>query len=590
MYTRPVAPPPISGPQVTTWEPGTTVGRFTLVTTLAQGGMAEIWLARQTGLKGFAKLMVIKRMINALQDDPDSVEMFLTEARLAAQLAHPHVVQISELGEQGGSLYIVMEYLDGEDLAVVRRTGQKHGLPLLDHYSTRLVAMAAEGLHYAHTLVGLDGKPLRIVHRDVSPQNLIVTFDGSVKVVDFGIAKPSSQHTNSGKLKGKLAYMSPEQARGEPLDARSDVFSLGIVLFELVARTRLLPKMNDLELLTFMGGTQDLPKPSERRADIPEGLEAIIVKAMQRRKEDRFQSARELQEALEEWMRKAGKSPSSGELADYLRTLFAKRIHERRQLIEAALSADLTPSSAAHLQRLAQGEGSSSRSRTRATGSRSRGLVAGVVALSLVVGGLGVAVAKRASAAEETPVVVDAPAKGTATARPPAVPPAPKPSSLVIDSMPRGATLVVDGVERGVAPVTLDKVDKGEHQIEAKLEGYSPATRTVNVEREGDRLMVEVALLALPAPGPTDPPKTDPKKVKTPTRPAVAAAGKLTLKTTPWTQVYLGKKKLGDTPLVEVPLPAGRHTLRLVSPETNTESSIEVEILANETTVKKLKL
>ncbi|MBL8914610.1 MAG: serine/threonine protein kinase, partial [Archangium sp.] len=176
--------------------------------------MAEIWLARQTGLKGFAKLMVIKRMINALQDDPDSVEMFLTEARLAAQLTHPHVVQISELGDQGGSLYIVMEYLDGEDLAVVRRTGQKHGLPLLDHYAAKLVAMAAEGLHYAHTLVGLDGKPLRIVHRDVSPQNLIVTFDGSVKVVDFGIAKPASQMTNSGKLKGKLAYMSPEQARG----------------------------------------------------------------------------------------------------------------------------------------------------------------------------------------------------------------------------------------------------------------------------------------------------------------------------------------------------------------------------------------
>jgi serine/threonine-protein kinase len=382
--------------------------------------------------------------------------------------------------------------------------------------------------------------------------------------------------------------MSPEQARGEPLDARSDVFALGVVLFELVTRTRLLPKMSDLEVLSFIGGSQSFARPSERRADVPEGLERVVVKAMERRREDRFQSAREFQEALEEWARTSGKAVSSGDLADYLRTLFAKRIHERRQLIESALASDLTPSSAQHLRQLAQGEGSASQSRTRATGSRSRGLLAGVVALGLVVVGLGVAVALRASAADQA-LPRDAPAaeplkKAAAEPPLPEAPPAPKLTTVVINSVPPGASLSFDGEEKGATPVTLPAVAIGKHAVSAALAGYEPATREVVVERDGDRLMVEIALLAAPPPArKNDPPaKAAPRK-------ALAATGKLSLRTTPWTQVYLGKKKLGDTPLVGVPLPAGRHTLRLVSPETNTESSIEVEIVSNETTVKKLK-
>ncbi len=546
--------------------------------------MAEIWLARQSGLKGFEKLVVIKRMMTSLERDPEYVDMFLTEARLAAQLSHPNVVQIYELGEEAGSLYIVMEYLDGEDLAVVRRTGQKHGLPLPDHYTARLLSMAAEGLHYAHTRTGIDGKPLGIVHRDISPQNLIATFDGGIKVVDFGIAKLASNQTNSGKLKGKLAYMSPEQARGEQLDARSDVFSLGIVLFEVVTRTRFLPRLGDIELLTMIGGNDPLPIPSDRRADLPPGIEPLIQKALARKREHRFQSARELQDALDAWLRERTRHVSAGDLADYLRTVFARRIHDRRQLIETAMTTELTPSSARHLSNMVArqakgGETSSGTSSTRdRMGMKKAAPMAALVGLSLLVLVIAGALIKRSTDAA-APVV-----EPVKIAEVPAVPPI-----LVIDTVPMGALLTVDGKERGPSPQTLEQLGIGNHQVVASLSGYQPASRAVALARPGERVMVELALIPIPIPIPAaDPVKPVAKPVirKAP----VEASGKLTLKTTPWTTVYLARKKLGDTPLLNVPLPAGRHLLRLVNPEDGSENSIEVEIKSNETTVKKLKL
>ena len=551
--------------------------------------MAEIWLARQSGLQGFEKLVVIKRMVNTLQRDPEYIDMFLTEARLAAQLSHPNVVQIYELGEEAGALYIVMEYLDGEDLSVVRRTGQKHGLPLLDHHAARLISMAAEGLHYAHTRTGIDGKALGIVHRDVSPQNLIATFDGGLKVVDFGIAKLATHVTNSGKLKGKLAYMSPEQARGEPLDGRSDVFSLGIVLFEVVTRTRLLPRLNDLELLTIMGGTDPLARPSERRADLPAGLEPIILKMMARKREQRFQNAREVHDALEAWLRETGKVASAGDLADSLRTVFARRIHDRRQLIETAMTTELTPSSAKQLSdlvaRQASGTGSSpSHTGTRRRdGLRKRGPVVALVALSVLVVAIGAAVLRRMSDAAQVPV--ESPTPVVLVRQAPALPPV-----LVIETVPPGATISVNGQERGLSPLTLEELGVGSHQVAASLVGYRPGAKSVTLAKPGERVMVDLALVPLGLP-PVDPGATrlavkpPPRKAK----PVEAPQGKLTLKTTPWTMVYLGKKKLGDTPLLNVPLPAGKLTLRLVNPENNSENSIEVEIKSNETTVKKLK-
>jgi serine/threonine-protein kinase len=319
------------------------VGRYELLTPLASGGMAEIWLARQPGLRGFEKLVVIKRMVGALEDDSEHVEMFLAEARLAAGLTHPHIVQIFELGEADGSFFIVMEFVDGETLSTVWKEARKRGFGLSDALACRLVAWAAEGLHYAHTRVDDQGQVQCIVHRDVSPQNLLVTMDGSLKVVDFGIAKIASQATMSGKLKGKLAYMAPEQARSEPVDARADVFSLGVCLFELLARGRLFPSMEELELLKKVMTLEQFPRLSDRRPDIAPDLEAIVAKAMAAKREDRFQSARELQLALEDWLVSASSRTSAADVSEAMKNLFAERIAARKQLIDQARRGELVP-------------------------------------------------------------------------------------------------------------------------------------------------------------------------------------------------------------------------------------------------------
>jgi serine/threonine-protein kinase len=559
------------------------IGQYLLMTPLAQGGMAEIWLARQSGPKGFERLVVIKRMIDALESDPEHIEMFLTEARLAAQLNHPHVIQIFDLGEVEQSMYLVMEYLDGENLSVVRRMGLKHQLPLLDQHAVRLMSWAADGLHCAHTRIGIDGRPLGIVHRDISPQNLFATFDGGLKVLDFGVAKIASQHTQSGKLKGKLGYMSPEQARGEPIDARSDVFALGIVLFEQLTRSRLFPNLDETQILGAIAhGT--LPRPTERRADLDPDLDRILLKTLAPRREERFQSARELQEALEGWLQKNAHVVTTSDLADYLRTLFARRIHDRRQLIEAAMRADMTPSSVRNVQRLAARTATTSAITSKSGANPALApsappparswipLILGTALAAITVAGITVGLLSKTQK-PVTPVVVVRPP-------PPAAP------ILVIGSNPPGASISIDGKTSGTAPATVETLQVGEHEVEATLEGHQPVKRMVVLPRPGERVLLELALLPL-VPDKVEPAST-PEAVRP--RPRPAAMGKLTLKTTPWTQVYLAGKKLGDTPLVGLPVPAGTHVLKLVNPDSNLESTIEVEVKSGQTTTKKLRL
>ncbi len=584
------------------WRAGQTVGRYTLLAKIAIGGMAEIWLAKQEGPRGFEKVVVVKKIVDALSRDPEFVEMFLDEARIAAQLNHPNVVQIFDLGEAAGSYYIAMEYLAGENLASIVRAGIKAGHPLPIPYAVRIVASAAEGLAHAHAKTTPDGKPLNIVHRDVSPQNIIVTYDGQVKVVDFGIARAAnrSSRTLGNQLKGKASYMSPEQARGQNVDGRSDQFALAIVLFELVTRSRLFQFDEPLMALQAVASPERLPSATSRNPEVPEALSNILARALERNPADRYPTCRNFQSALEDWLRRQDDAPGSAEVAAYMAALFRDRIRERHRLVESARAGELTPS-VAHkglkndTEQSMPGRSTQMRELEAQKPRRKVGHLAAVAASGalLAVIGATLLVSKLTSDAEPDESAAGAPAAEPASADLGKSPPvasaaraqaASSAGVLAIETDPPGASVAVDGIARGPSPVVLSELRPGDYAISASAKGRQPASKTVSV-RAGERTQVVLVLPAetsRPAPSPSESvrPKAAPK----------AARGLLSLNTVPWTEVYLGSRKLGDTPLIDVPLPAGTHVLRLVNAEKGVSSSIEVEIRPGQTTVKKLSL
>jgi eukaryotic-like serine/threonine-protein kinase len=299
--------------------------------------MAEIWLARISGAAGFEKLVVIKRLLDELAVNPEYVEMFLDEARINARLSHSNVVQVLELGQVEGKYFMAMEYVAGLSVAQVgKKTTQRLG-DVPQAVACGIVAQACAGLHYAHERVLPDGKPLDIIHRDVSPQNLILTFEGLVKVVDFGIAKAEGRthKTRAGLVKGKSSYMSPEQCLGLPLDRRTDVFALGIVLYELATARRLFKRASPYQ--TFEAITKhDIPPPRELNPKLSREVEAVIHRALAKRPQDRFNTAGEMQEALEQAMHKTGLRGARTDLEKFVDQTFANEMTEQRALLVQA--------------------------------------------------------------------------------------------------------------------------------------------------------------------------------------------------------------------------------------------------------------
>jgi serine/threonine protein kinase len=309
-------------------------GRYEVAAELARGGMAVLHIARARGPAGFEKHVVLKRIAPGWADDHEFVEMFLNEARLAAALEHPHVVTVYDLGEDDDGPYLVMEYIHGVDLFTVLRTCAEHASSIpLQHAITIGIAVAG-GLHHAHSR--------GIVHRDVSPRNVLVSYDGAVKIVDFGIAKAMSQRTQTrpSVRKGKVGYMSPEQCRGEPLTAASDVYALGVVLHELVTGRRLFKGEDEFAIMNAIVN-RDADPPSTLRADLPSVIDEVIVRALARRPADRTASARELQDALEAAAAELRITPSLAALGDWVVEVCGRREHPWEQaVVTAAASVD----------------------------------------------------------------------------------------------------------------------------------------------------------------------------------------------------------------------------------------------------------
>ncbi len=486
-------------------------GKYTLIRKLATGGMAELFLAIQKSVAGFEKLLVIKRILPSMNQDKAFIEMLLHEARIAATLSHPNIVQIFDVGQADGQYFIAMEHVHGEDLRSIVRQMKKKGVlefPL-EHALAIVLGMCA-GLAYAHDKRDLDGTHLGIVHRDISPQNIVVTFTGDVKIVDFGIAKSDTrvgEQTKSGKLKGKVPYMSPEQARGEPLDARSDIFAAGTMLFELTTGKRLFKGQSEYETLKLIC-EREYPRPSDIHPDYPRDLEAIVMRALAKDPTDRYQSAREMQAELEAFVRHHQIAVSSLALNQFMQSLFEEKLAlQKEALLQGKHLADIIELQHAHAsnpdvsggfdvdgsgQRVASTLSMPAAARTvtdisanrlpRTSGVLIGAVIAGVLIVAGAVGGAGYVLAKKKNETSDT--------RGPTAATPPIAK-----GSLSVTSDPAGASIWINGDLRPeVTPATIKELPTGiPLDVKLTMDGFDNAKQKVTLE-EGKSSDVKMEL------------------------------------------------------------------------------------------------
>jgi serine/threonine protein kinase len=328
------------------------LGRYELLLPVAAGGMAMVWAARLRGSRGFQKIVAVKTMLPKLSEDPQFEKMFLDEASLASRIQHPNVVEVLDLGEQDGVLFIAMEWLDGVPLNQLMKAAKiASGIPL--DVAVHFLTHAAEGLHAAHELKDDRGQSIGLVHRDVSPQNIIVGYDGFTKMVDFGLAKATALGdgaTRAGQLKGKISYMAPEQVRGDPLDRRADLFALGVVLYAVTTGKHPFRRESEGATLFAISSPDPAPAPSKFIEGYPEKLEAVLMKAIAKNPNDRFSTALEMARALEETLPEAERVHGGERVGRFVNELLgAQREEQRAQLAEALRRADrasLSPASA----------------------------------------------------------------------------------------------------------------------------------------------------------------------------------------------------------------------------------------------------
>ena len=537
-------------------------GRYELIAKLGHGGMADVFLAVAGGSSGFRKLGVIKRMHPELLEEEHFREMFMDEARLAARLNHANIVQTQEVDTASdGVPYIAMEYLEGEPLNKVVREAVQQGKPMSLPLVVTIITGVLDALHYAHTLSDFDGLPLNVVHRDVSPANLFVTYEGSPKLLDFGIAKASTQvaETRTGHIKGKLSYMSPEQARSQDIDGRADVWSAGVVLWECLSQRRLFRENNDIDTIRrVLAG--DVPPLEDEDVNVPEELSLIVEKALYVDRNQRWGSAAEMRDALSGWCRKSGVQPASKtELSDYMKDLFSSRITVQRERIALALQSFDTR------QRNAQSGqvpnlgvyDTGAVSVVSAPVASSQRLIMVLVALLIAAFGAlaGIFLKPQQQSSNDD------------DNRPRAEAPDPAPLAPTVTA---AEPVAIEPARTVMTDPTADAVDLG---ISAETdEGSATPRRRRWVAMRATSRATETAEV---------PPQDTTPATMAADR-AVVSTGRLSIVTTPWSEVYLGGRRIGQTPLIGIELPEGRHVLLLKNPEEHIETRYPVRIEANQ--------
>jgi serine/threonine-protein kinase len=564
-------------------------GKYTLIRKLATGGMAELFLAIQKSMAGFEKLLVIKRILPAMNKDRGFIDMLLHEARIAATLSHPNIVQVFDVGEVDGTYFIAMEHVHGEDLrSIVRHMKKKDVVEFpLEHALSIVLGMCA-GLAYSHDKRDLDGTALNIVHRDVSPQNVVVTFTGDVKVVDFGIAKSDAvleEHSKNGHLKGKVPYMSPEQARGEATDWRSDIFATGVILFELTTGKRLFKGTSEYDTLKLICD-REYPLPSQARFGYPRELEVIVMRALAKDRAQRWQSAREMQGAIEEFVRKERLAVSTIALSKFMQSLFEDKLASQKEaLLQGKQLADIIAldgnsdsMGSIDTRTPISSTGGAVRTLREVRPPRGRGLwiAAGAAAIVLTAGGIALwARHGRTEAIQAAPVPEALPVRGV----------------IAIASDPPGAAIAVNGEGRAeTTPARLPGLTLGTHyELRVTKDGFEPATQTVTLTDLDPSSAVSVVLVrsvpaaesavAAAATGKSTPAARSPDKPAAAAGPAVAGgSGKLNVGARGgWCNVVVDGAARGPTPVAGVVLSAGTHTVTC-TPEGGRAQSASVRV------------
>ena len=559
-------------------------GKYYLVDKVATGGMAEIFRAKTYSHGGFQQTLVIKRILKHLGDNEDFVEMFIDEAKLSVALQHANVIRIYDFGKLLDNYFIAMEWVDGKDVRNLLRKLAKNGDYLSIEMAAFIAYEACKGLHYAHTKTDLKGQPYHIIHRDVSPSNLLVSYDGDVKVADFGIAKAKSNAgtTDVGIIKGKFDYMSPEQAEGRAVDHRSDVFALGVVFWEMLAGRRLFKGATDIETLGRVRAAM-VDAPSIVNPRVPPAFDRVVMKALARRPEDRYSSAEAMAEDLLVLMKPDNPDQVRQRLGKSMQALFAVEIAAERARLDTTTDVAARLHSAVPAPFQPYGTNPTV-SRTNApTGGGAAGFVAFGLGASMLAGAVFlVAVAVIAAVvlwpAPPPPPVASTPEAPTTT------------GSLDVLLLP-GGKILVDGEEKGLDEATLS-LAPGPHHIRVEQDGYEPIEEDVTIAlgqtARFKRTLVPVAK-AVPTRVVTRvvtaPAAAVAPAVVAPAAPVDGGPGKVVVSVQGggWADVWVDGEKQAKTAPLTVSLPPGKHTVRLQNAELGVDKTEDVEVTAGGT-------
>ena len=557
--------------------------KYEIIRRLAVGGMGEIFLARQRGVAGFDRLVILKSLLPDLAEQAGFIDQFLDEARVAATLNHPNIVSIYEVGAWQGVYFIAMEYINGDAVSQLTSGLAKQGQVLPVPVAARIIHDAALGLDHAHQATDPMGQPLNIIHRDVTPQNIMVRIDGVTKVVDFGVARAANRATRTatGVVKGKIPYMPPEQLIGTgELDQRADQWALGVVLWELLAGCRLFKAENDALIMNKIL-REPIPPPDSMAEAVPPQMSAVVMRMLERDRTKRFDRLRDVVDALHVYLDSVSQTSSQGAVADFMQRVAGAHIRER--------VADLTPSKPGNfVLKLKAPEADGPQTVTSGAVRKGRLpwlLAAGGPVIAIV--GVALALWQPWKAPPPPPAGLASPPPGKVDVKPPekvetTPPPAPA-TVLQLVSAPDGATVFLGDRVLGLTPLRLSTLEPDtDYQLVIDKPGFETSIVRLRLER-GQTKDLSVTLKRKVARRPTTPTTTSTPN-RPPPGPAATGEGFLTLNTSPWTKVAADGTPLGVTPLYRVKLSPGSHALELVNDAAGISVGRTVEIKPGEVT------